>query len=385
MQPTHDAQLVIVTDQPATTLCPILDARLRPREIVLITPPETHYQHFALWLKQACQPMGIHCSELTLSDIWDLDRVRAELEAYVDERLTRGDTLVLNNTSSYKPISIISHEVFFYRNLPAFYVQHDQARWLSNPTGEPSFNLEDNVKIPAFLKAHGLSVKSCERHGMAPELKTLAEHWLTHAETYSKAMGILNYYAAEAEDDLTATINESHLKGDTAFTALLDGIKSRNLASLSGNQLVFTSEATRFFACGGWMEQLVYSELLHLKREMPKLQDIAHSVVIDWQESYQQRPVRNELDAVVLYDNRLIVIECKTSRFSSADAKRPVYKLGAMIKHLGGPDTTGIIVSFHAISAKHCERAVLFDVHVCERDSLPTLTQHLRKLIIQSR
>ncbi|WP_020209801.1 Card1-like endonuclease domain-containing protein [Gilvimarinus chinensis] len=377
----HTTQFLIVSDRPNGNLMPLTDSRLKPDEIVLLTPPIPHLADHQQWLMQVCQPMGIHCTPVTIAEPWNIDQLRHTLEQLVEARLAQGQTLLLNNTGGNGPISIIAHEVFFYRNLPAFYVYNDHLHWLCNPDARMGFDLEDKIKLPAFLQSHGLHVTHYCRDGIAKAQRTIAERWLNNADSYSKAMGILNYYAARAESDLSTQVDENHLRGNTPFNQLLDDLLQHQLVQLHGNQLSFNSEATRFFANGGWMEELVFSELLKLRSEFPKLQDLARSVQLNWLESRRQRPVRNELDVLALYDNRLLAIECKTSRFEQGNGKKVIYKLGAMLKHLGGPSARGLIVSFHPIKDIHCERAELFDVHVCERSQLRNLTHFLRTLL----
>ncbi len=377
----HITQFLIVSERPNPNLLPLTDSRLKPDEIILLTPPGPHLDDHQQWLINTCRPMGIRCTAVGLTEPWDIDALRQSLEQLVDERLARGQTLMLNNSGGENSVGIIAHEVFFYRNLPAFYVHDDWVRWLSNPEQKAAFNLQDKIKLPAFLQSHGLDATGLNRHAIAGAQRTVAERWLARADSYSKAMGILNYYASRAESDLYATLDDNHLRGQTAFVQMLEDLLEQNLAQLHGNQLHFTSEEARFFANGGWMEELVFSELLHLRSEFPQLQDVARSVQINWLESRRQRPVRNELDVLALVDNRLLAIECKTSRFEQGNGKKVVYKLGAMIKHLGGPSARGLIVSFHPIKEIHCERAELFDVSVCERSKLHNLTHFLRTQI----
>ncbi|UTF61601.1 Card1-like endonuclease domain-containing protein [Gilvimarinus sp. DA14] len=378
---SHSTQFLIISDHPNGNLMPLTDSRLKPDEVVLLTPPGEHLADYQHWLIQVCQPMGIRCTTIELAQPWDIEQLRQTLEELVVARLAQGENLILNNSGTKGPIGIIAHEVFFYRNLPAFYVRNDQVYWLCNPDNRSSFNLEDKIKLPAFLQSHGLKVTHYSREGIARAQRDIAERWLLGATSYSKAMGILNYYASRAESGLSTRVDHNHLRGNTPFNQLLDDLAQHQLVQLKGNELSFSSEEARFFANGGWMEELVFSELLKLRGEFPQLQDLARSVQLNWLESRRQRPVRNELDVLALYNNRLIAIECKTSRFEQGNGKKVVYKLGAMLKHLGGPSARGLIVSFHPIKQIHCERAELFDVHVCERSQLGNLTHLLRTLL----
>lgn len=381
MNRTYQVQLLIISDQPSSNLCPLLDSRLTPDEIILATPKGNNYQDFQRWMIEVCQPRGIKCTVLNLPNYEKIDTLRHCFERLVEQRVALGQQLTLNSTCGEKPIGIIAHEVFYYRDLPVFYVEHDWVHWLHNPQHQVAINLEDKIKIPAFLKSHGLKVTALERGPITLQMRDIASHWLNQAKTYTKSMGILNYYAAQAQNTLYCNISEQHNTGQSPFSMMLNQLSDAGLIQLAGNKLTFCDEESRFFANGGWLEDQVFSELLILRKKLPKLQDIARNVEIEWRESNRQHKVQNELDVIALYDNRLLVIECKTKRFDKGEAKNVVYKLGAIVKHLGGVKAVGAIVSFQHISAKHCERAHLLDIYVCEKQGLANLSGQLRRFL----
>ncbi|MEH6444930.1 MAG: DUF1887 family CARF protein [Oceanospirillaceae bacterium] len=381
MNKPYQVQLLIISDQPSSNLCPLLDSRLTPDEIMLATPKGSNYQDFQRWMIEVCQPLGIKCSVLDLPDYEKIATLRHCFEQLVEQRVALGQQLTLNSTCGEKPIAIIAHEVFVYHDLPVFYVKHDWLHWLHNPHQLAAISLEDRIKIPAFLNSHGLNVTALKRGPITLQMRDIASHWLSQAKTYTKSMGILNYYAAKAQHSLYCNISEQHNTAHSPFSMMLDQLSDAGLIQLAGNKLTFSDEESRFFANGGWLEDQVFSELLLLRKELPKLQDIARNVEIEWRESNHQHKVKNELDVIALYDNRLLVIECKTKRFDKGEAKNVVYKLGAMIKHLGGIKAVGAIVSFQHISAKHCERAQLLDIYVCEKQGLANLPRQLRHFL----
>ncbi|AJQ94160.1 Card1-like endonuclease domain-containing protein [Gynuella sunshinyii] len=370
-------QLVLVSEQPGQNLCPLLDLRLKPDEVILAATANSPYLEHRQWLIEACKPMGIQCTLLDLPDAWQTDLLRQTFESVVAQHLAQGHKLILNSTGGYRPVAIIAHEVFFYRDLPVFFLNKDWVRWLSNPDQQPDFALQDNVKLPTFLQAHGLEVESLSRSHIPPEQRELAKKWQAQARAYSLAIAKLNYYASQAEDHLHCNIPRHELRGDHMFLEILDQLSDAGLAEMHQQQLTFASEEARFFANGGWLEERVFSELFQLRSEFPRLQDVARSVQVRWLGSKQKFSIRNELDVLALYDNRLIVIECKTALLDYRNAQHVVYKLGSMLKHLGGFRTTGMITSFHDIHPKHHQRAELFDVQICDRRTIGQLRHQL--------
>ncbi|WP_428241041.1 Card1-like endonuclease domain-containing protein [Gynuella sp.] len=374
---TKTVQLVLVSEQPGQNLCPLMDLRLKPDEVILAATPNTPFQEHQQWLMEACKPMGIQCTLLDLPQAWQTEALRQTFESLVTQRLALGHKLVLNSTGGYRPVAIIAHEVFFYRDLPVFFLNKDWVRWLSNPDQQADFALQDNVKLPAFMLAHGLKVESICRSHIPTEQRELAQKWQRQASAYSQAIAKLNYYASQAEGHLQCNIPRHELRGDHMFLDILDQLSATGLADLQQQQLTFASEEARFFANGGWLEERVFSELFQLRSEFPRLQDVARSVQVRWLGSKQKSSLRNEFDVLALYDNRLIVIECKTALMDYRNAQHVVYKLGSMLKHLGGFRTTGMITSFHDIHPKHHQRAKLFDVQICDRRTIRQLRNQL--------
>jgi hypothetical protein len=367
-----------LSNQPEPIVCSLSDARLKPDEVVILTTSDDEHQFYAQCLKSLCQSLGIRYNALQLDKLWDADHLRERLESEVANYTVAGYTLCLNCSAELRPVSIIAHEVFFYKDLPVFYLDRDWVRWLHRPNGEQDFNLDDKIKIPAYLGAHGLKVENLDRSPIPKGRRELAKLWFESAATVRKAMVKLNGYALAAQASLQCSIHDIDLQGHSDFTRLLDQLVNSGLAHLEGKSLQFVDESARAFANGTWLEEHVYSALLQLRSDLPKIQDLARSVELNWLESRRSKQVENELDVVVLYDNRLVVIECKTARMDRGVPQHVVYKLGALVKHLGGRQTTGVVVSFHRIASIHQERAKLFDVDICDASRLSKLESGLR-------
>ena len=82
---------------------------------------------------------------------------------------------------------------------------------------------------------------------------------------------------------------------------------------------------------GGWLEETTYGIVRSLAKKLPTIQDDGHSVEIERLINGQK--VLNELDVVVLVNNKLFVIECKTKQFHKGDGKitTPIFSLSAIL------------------------------------------------------
>jgi len=380
---TYTVQVILASDQPGPNICALIDESIRPDEVVIATQGITKDKNYTLWMQEACKSVGLSCSVVELPNIWEIEKLRNTFAELINKRLSKNHSLILNSTGGENSVSIIANDIFTRHKLPVFYVHDDWVRWLNKPNDETDFNLRDKIKIPTYFLANGLYVKKFERSDIPSERRKIAHSWHKNSSKNAFALGKLNFYCSQAQNDLRCKIKEEELKGYSLFNQQIDQILDAGLATLEKGWLTFTDESARFFVNGGWLEEHVFSELSSLREEIPELQDVARSVEFRWLESSKQTPVINELDVVALYDNRLIVIECKTGKMLDGAATPLIYKFGSLVKNLGGKQTTGLITSFHEIAEHLEERAKLFDVQICDAKELNDLRTTLKKRLAE--
>jgi hypothetical protein len=128
--------------------------------------------------------------------------------------------------------------------------------------------------------------------------------------------------------------------------------------------------AARYFR-GGWLEEYVDLKLRGLK---PK--DWACDVEIE----SAREGTPNQFDALVVHRNRLLVIECKTSRFGRDAAKDAdyIYKLAQLARSVGGIMAHSLLLSARAVPGEVRRRAAANGVSLLAADDVKGLVGFLK-------
>jgi hypothetical protein len=290
--------------------------------------------------------------------------------------------LVFNATGGHKLMTLALAE-----NLPMadalhlLYVEtrHDRLDWLKPQVAvEP---MDDLLSLEDLLMVQGYRIKSGERRDgqwmqQASERESLTRRLGDEAVTLSGMFGALNGLADEA----LANEPRGPFRPQQYLEFQPGGPGARMLRSAQGlgllhweggTQIAFAGEdAARYFR-GGWLEEYVWTKLRGLK---PKDFDINVQI-----ESVQGK-IPNEFDALVVNRNRLLVVECKTSRFgrdASKDADY-IYKLAQLSRSVGGIMSTSLLLSARQIGAELRQRAKEHNIDVLAAAEVKDLAQYLR-------
>lgn len=121
--------------------------------------------------------------------------------------------------------------------------------------------------------------------------------------------------------------------------------------SYNGNIIAFTDEKARQWCNGIWLEEYVQSVLTRLKAE-----NRIHS----WAPARKtaSQAGGNEIDALFTINNRLYVIECKSSYLDS----KILYKLDSVGGRLGGILTRSMLCSIDQFSVDNFRRSNFYDI-----------------------
>ena len=257
----------------------------------------------------------------------------------------------------------------------------------------PVVNVADRIKLPAFLRAHGAEVsQQRQASGIPLHLRRLTQELINHTDTLSKPLAALNWLAQQAETNLQSPYLTEAQRSWRELNTLIQWFATEGLLTYQDGYLRFPDENARFFTNGGWLEDYTYSLIFGLRKTIPKIQDIGHSIEIIRDST--GKAVKNELDVAFLYNNHLYIIECKTKRFlirsetHSADFDTPgadvLYKLDTLKGILGGVHTQVMLVSYHSLSAWDKQRAQDLQIETCTGQQLANLTEALARWISQS-
>nr|MDT0252513.1 DUF1887 family CARF protein [Endozoicomonas sp.] len=145
-------------------------------------------------------------------------------------------------------------------------------------------------------------------------------------------------------------------------------------------KIQFTSAESARYMGGRWLEEYVW----HIARDagaecLAAGQDITA-------EQQRKDDVRNELDLVIVHNNRLLLVECKTGQIQKEQRDSEViYKLDSLANHAGGLFCERLLVSAAPLDherkngqkVKVSSRARSYDIDVLQYQGLKKLREVL--------
>lgn len=362
----------------APILSPILDNNLGCEKVVVIVTQDNikRFDH----LQKVLKTYQVRAEKFVVSSAFDIESLRVELSelmtSLIDERP------LVNVTVGSKPLAIVLHEQATSLEFPVFYLNtNDQLNWFW-PRHQPTLALDDVVKCEPFLMAHGIEVVSAKTPQMRPELVDFFKEQLTGLEGFDLLIRDLNRLAFQGKSNYQAVLSNADLENE-ALQQFLNGLQQHGCIEFNGQCVDFIDEESHFFANGGWLENWVHVHLNRLKKQLPALQHHLASVEL----RYGTSAIKNEIDNLVLYNNNLYLIECKTVRFKSGSkpASDVIYKLDTLQKQLGGALGKGLLVSFYEITEREQQRAKEYGIKVIHGQQLFHLQKHLADWFTEQR
>ena len=379
--------LCILDDDPAAVITPILDRNIPSDGIILSYPHQR--SELAKRIQTLVKAHGTDCQMTAYPESGSVEKLKLHYANMYDKWLRDESQtqLWLNASTGARRPLLSAQEVARIYKQKTFLVdpQSDQFVWLY-PDSEHPIQVADKIKLRSFFQLYGAElVASSNKSGIANEVRQLGENWAMQVESYAKALGTLNYLARGAGFAANLTTNPltTDQQNDTALLRIIDDLQATSMVEYQDARIKFVNEQARFFANGGWLEELTFSIVRGLRSEVHTIQDDGHSVEIQRTLS-TDKPVKNELDVALLANNKLHVIECKTMRFKGEKASTTLYKLDTLSDVLGGMSARGMLVSYLPISESDMQRAKDLRIEVVSFRSLKNLKQRLRQWISEA-
>jgi len=131
------------------------------------------------------------------------------------------------------------------------------------------------------------------------------------------------------------------------------------------------------YLCGGWLEEFVYL-LLEDSRKQGRVRDMRIGMRLQWGETIATNleDCAQEFDVTLTDGRRLTIIECKAGAVKVDD----LYRLANSMRHYGGSQAPGVLVTAHAASASLLNRVkrMMPNMKVLSGDEVPKyLVQHV--------
>lgn len=359
-------QICLVSGQTIPSLVPLLDPQLATTEVILAATADMGEQ--ALRLQSVLKAQGLRCNQLHLPDPFDMQQLRDCFDRVAKQH----SDIVANVTGGTKPMSIAAHASFSAHGHGVFYFRPDgsQIQWL-HPLSRASHTSTPPLSLKTFFAAHGVQLVELNRDPPAQNHGQAAAALLRAVLGRPELIQLLNRYANSLEGNANATLNA---RQRDQLGPVFEILCRHGMAHGDRRQPTFKTHQESVFARGGWLEEYVFLLVKRLCSQISGVQDLAMNVKIHHGKDGQiNNP--NELDVVLLRNNTLYVIECKTVRFSSKphEAKNIIYQLDSIIRVIGGQYARAMLLSSDEIGKGNSERAQQYRINVQAGDDLARL------------
>ena len=359
----YERHICFVSKHNMPNVTPVLDDKLRPDSIVLCTVDGMMKN--ALRLRDFFNSKGIDATIFPVGDAYDYVQLKnAFLEIAANSPLDSTVNLSCGN----KLMTIAAQEVF-ETDFDLYYVipNKDLIVKVANER-EPLYDIQDKIKLEDFFAVYGYKVnKIVRKKTVEKNARDLFNELIPKVDKYGKVLGTLNHLAKKAKKLSTLEIANNIPEASWELLYLFQ--KHGAIYYFDDNKITFFSEETRDFCNGLWFEDFVYLKLKKYFREN-FFQDFAVSIEIE-----NDNGVKNEIDAAILENNTLYLIECKTSKMDEAGTGI-VYKIDT-IKNYAGLNTKGVIASYRRLLRHDCRRAADLNINVIHGNEINRLTERM--------
>lgn len=275
--------------------------------------------------------------QIIVVDAFSYEEIYNALEEVVDDE----NHYIINLTGGTKIMTLAVHDFFKDLSSEIYYLTGKNEYIKIFPGRKKTkFKLEHQVNLEDYLKAYGFKVRSKGDH-----------FW-----SFKEATNVLQYFLHEiTEKDLNVLLalrpfrdknkKLEDLKTIDGFEALLKKLdfKAKDPEKLTKYEIRYLT--------GEWLEQYVYYSI---KENLKISEDF---IGMGWK--LEKQGQSNEFDVLYVNDNKLYIIECKTSVYKEANKKstiipETIYKSDSLRNQLGLFANTSIF-TLDDINAKNFE------------------------------
>ncbi|NNM52361.1 MAG: DUF1887 family protein [Pseudomonadales bacterium] len=141
--------------------------------------------------------------------------------------------------------------------------------------------------------------------------------------------------------------------------------------------LHFKNHEEAHYLGGTWLEEWLWFRLKDLGFEQAGALGVGVNVLTDTHE------VDNEFDVIMIWKNRLLAIECKTSLQNNDKASSQLYKLDSKKRRISQLHGLGVYISKHAVSQEFLMRCQDLRIHVLAGEPLKSQGNKIKEFKCQ--
>lgn len=392
--PPINIQLCIITGQTLANFIPIL--QIKPDQVYLLTSDnmKAKAQAFKKLLmdsagyqeNQITTAEGLPDHNLEAIEDWGLHLLGQIEEKYPDAKIQ------LNATGGNKlmTLGLVQGAAAASDTIEVFYTdtEHHLLEWL-NPRNRTADTLENQLTVDSYLLANGKTPRkaaSDDPHWLeAAEQRKATTKWLAkECKSLGSFFSTMNHTLHEVNAENAALRIQqpfyfSQPVTSSTWKKALFQLQESGLLIISdtnSSQFRLTSTSAAVYLRGGWIEEYVW----HCLKDA-RVQDCKSGMEFT-ETAHNKNNVRNELDAVAVHQNRLLVVECKTRNYKGDEQKisDAFYKLESLGRGAGGLFGQKWFVTARELGrgeaeARDLARAKSNSIEVIGPDRLPKLPE----------
>lgn len=368
-----ELHLCIATGQNAANFIPL--KQLGAQEIRILETPAMAAQHSGANLQTALKPYAAQVKRL---DFDDATPERSKASALAVANALDGRDVIFHVTGGTKLMVLALHEQLKLLasgagSLRILYAdtQHQALDWLDDtPRQVP---MHDVLTLNDLLLVRGYRCTSDTRPAKdqqrAAARAAISRYMGEQAHILRGFFSTLAYKASLASEGGGLAQRFDYSPGGVSAKLLTLAVK-QGLLQWSKDDIDVTfvdRDSARFFA-GGWTEEYVFLKMTGLLK--------AGQYALNVKVIQNQSKSENEVDAIAVKNNRALLIECKSGKQDKA--QEAIYKLGQVVRQVGGLMAKGLYVSAQAVSEPDRSRAKEYGIDVLAGEELQTVNQYLR-------
>ena len=368
--------LCIATGQNAANFIPL--KQLQVQDIWVLETPDMQKQHSAKALVTALKAAlpNAQIRTLPFDDSTPQAMQSAALQLANDE--LDGKDVVFHATGGTKLMVLAIHQQLLnlaagegrYRLLYAD-TAHQTLSWLDEqPRQEPMadvLTLNEQLLLRCYRTSNDTRPAGIQQR--ASERAKVTRFMGEKSAQLKGFLGVLNFQARHAADGKGLARDFEYLPRGPAGN-LLELAQEQGLITIheAYSQVTFASTAVAEYFCGGWVEEYVF--LKFTGTLAPSQYTLGAQI------THSTSKTQNEIDGIAVAHNRALIIECKAKK--QDQAQDAIYKLGQLVRQVGGLMARGLYVSARPVSDTDRARAKEYGVDVLAGEELASLSDYLR-------
>lgn len=368
-----ELHLCIATGQNAANFIPL--KQLGAQEIRILETPDMAALHSGANLKTALAP---YATQVKRMDFDDATPERIKASALAVAVALDGRDVVFHVTGGTKLMVLALHEQLKLLesgsgSLRVVYADthHQVLNWLDDtPRQVP---MQDVLTLNDLLLVRGYrstdDFRPAKDQQRAAARTAVSRYMGEQAQALGGFFSTLAYKASLASEGGSLAQRFDYSPGGPPAKLLTLAVKQGLLQWATGDiDVAFADrDSARFFA-GGWTEEYVFLKMTGLL----KTDQYGLNVKVMQNQSKSE----NEVDAIAVKNNRALLVECKSGKQDKA--QEAIYKLGQVVRQVGGLMAKGLYVSAQTVSEPDRSRAKEYGIDVLAGQALQTVNQYLR-------